>query len=99
MTEGNPAMQFLNHLHSLFPPFNEHPKLYVTGLGSHFAFLPTLRSLTTTALKGGADDVLHAKHHGRNAGAAMLSVPLGLEGLKLVFFLQFKELDIEHTLQ
>lgn len=38
MSAGN----FLNHFHSFLLPFNEHLKLYATGLGSHFVcFYPS----------------------------------------------------------
>ena len=58
MTEGNSAMQFLNHFHPLFPLSMNTPNFMLQGwVPTWFAFLPTRRSLATTALKGGAGDV------------------------------------------
>lgn len=58
MTEGNSAMQFLNHFHPLFPlSVNTLNSVLQGWVPTLFAFLPTLRWLAPLALKGGAEDV------------------------------------------
>lgn len=70
-------MQFLNHFHPLFPlPMNTPNSVLWGWVTISFALLPTLRSLTTTALKGGAGDV----HTPRNITAEM-QVPISCQCL------------------
>lgn len=68
VTEGNSAMHFLIIFILYYPFQGIHGTLMLQGwVPTLFAFPPTLRSLATTALKGGAGDV----HTPRNITAEM----------------------------